>query len=120
MLFRSMHTEVDVPNKQGLLVPGLYAEATVVLEKEDDALAVPLQAVDHDGDSALVDVVGANEKIETRHVTLGLQTATDAAVVSGLNPGEMVVVSDRSGLKTGQKVSPKVIDLQEYNDGAVK
>lgn len=117
---RTMHTEVDVPNKDGLLVPGLYAEATVVLERLDHAVAVPLQAVDHDGDAALVDVVNPEAKIETRHVTLGLQTATDAAVLSGLTPGEIIVVSDRSGLKAGQKVSPKVVQLLEYDDGATK
>jgi RND family efflux transporter MFP subunit len=117
---RTMHTEVDVPNKDGLLVPGLYAEATVVLEKQDHAVAVPLQAVDHDGNATLVEVVDAGGKIESRHVTLGLQTATDAEVVSGLAPGEMIVVSDRSGLKAGQKVNPKMVELLEYDDGADK
>ena len=117
---RTMHTEVDIQNKDGLLVPGLYAEATVVLEKLDNALAVPLQAVDHDGDASMVDVVGPSGKIESRQVKLGLQTATDAAIVSGLNQGEMIVVSDRSGLKAGQQVSPKVIELLKYQDGADK
>jgi RND family efflux transporter MFP subunit len=117
---RTMHTEVDIQNKDGLLVPGLYAEATVVLEKLNDALAVPLQAVDHDGDASMVDVVGPSGKVETRQVKLGLQTATDAAVLAGLNPGEMIVVSDRSGLKAGQQVSPKVVELLQYQDGADK
>ena len=47
-------------------------------------------------------------------MTLGIQTATDAEVLSGLKEGEMVVVSDRSGLKAGQEVQPKVIELVEY------
>ena len=42
---RTMHTEVDVPNPDRILVPGLYAEATITLEKKNNALAVPLQAV---------------------------------------------------------------------------
>lgn len=117
---RTMHTEVDIPNKDGSLVPGLYAEATIVLEKLDGALAVPLQAVDHDGDATLVDVVNPSGKLEARHVQLGLQTATDAAVLSGLNLGEMVVVSDRSGLKAGQQVKPQVVELLQYQDGADK
>ena len=36
-----MHTEVDVPNPNRVLVPGLYAEATITLEKKNNALAVP-------------------------------------------------------------------------------
>ncbi len=46
---RTMHTEVDVPNPDRSLVPGMYAEATLTLEHKDAALAVPLQAINHNG-----------------------------------------------------------------------
>src|SRR5208283_1804279 len=49
---RTMHTEVDVLNPQRVLLPGLYAEATIRLEHKESALAVPLQAVDHNGDTS--------------------------------------------------------------------
>jgi RND family efflux transporter MFP subunit len=112
---RTMHTEVDVPNPPSrVLLPGLYAEATVTLEKKDDAIAVPLQAVDQENGQARVDVVEASNKIEHRRIVLGIQTATDAEVISGLQEGEMVAVSDRSGLKAGQSVQPKVINLMQY------
>ena len=52
-----MHTEVDVLNPDRVLLPGLYAEATITLEHKDNALAVPLQAVDQSGDQTTVDVV---------------------------------------------------------------
>jgi RND family efflux transporter MFP subunit len=111
---RTMHTEVDVQNPGRILLPGLYAEATITLEKKDQALAVPLQAVDQENNRAEVYVVDASNKIETRQVTLGIQTATDAEVISGLQEGEQVVVSDRSGLKAGQPVQPKLTDLMQY------
>ena len=57
---RTMHTEVDVPNPQRVLLPGLYAEATIQLEHKQDALAVPLQAVDHTATGTTVDVVDAS------------------------------------------------------------
>jgi RND family efflux transporter MFP subunit len=113
---RTMHTEVDVPNPTRVLLPGLYAEATVTLEKKDDALVVPLQALDQDNDQTTVDVVDPSNKIEVRKVVLGIQTPTDAEVLSGLKEGEMVVVSDRSGLKAGQPVQTKVIDLMQYHN----
>ena len=47
-------------------------------------------------------------------MVIGIQTATDAEVMSGLREGEMVVVSDRSGLMTGQEVRPKTIELVQY------
>ncbi len=111
---RTMHTEVDVPNPNRILLPGLYAEATITLEKKDGAIALPLQAVDQDNNRTTVDVVDSSGKIERRHIELGIQTATDAEVLSGLQEGETVVVSDRSGLKAGQPVQPKLINLMQY------
>src|SRR3984885_11362442 len=111
---RTMHTEVDVLNPNRVLLPGLYAEATVTLEKKDDAIAVPLQAVDQDNNKTNVDVVDSSGKLERRQIVLGIQTATDAEVLSGLQAGELVVVSDRSGLKAGQTVQTKMINLMQY------
>jgi RND family efflux transporter MFP subunit len=111
---RTMHTEVDVPNPSRILLPGLYAEATITLEKKDDAIAVPLQAVDQDNNQTKVDIVDSSNKIEVRRIVLGIETATDAEVLSGLQEGETVVVSDRSGLKPSQPVQPKLINLMQY------
>jgi multidrug efflux pump subunit AcrA (membrane-fusion protein) len=109
-----MHTEVDVLNPQGVLLPGLYADATIQLEHKQDALAVPLQAVDHSGDRNTVEVIDASNRIEIRPIVIGIQTATDAEVLSGLKEGDSVVVSDRSSLKDGQVVQPKPVDLMQY------
>src|SRR5579859_7478943 len=98
---RTMHTEVDVRNRDRVLMPGLYADADVALEHRDDIPTVPLQAVNHEGNKTTVFVVGKNSELEDRSITLGLQTTNDAEVVSGLTEGEEVVVSDRSGLKPG-------------------
>ena len=38
-----MHTEVDVPNPDRLLMPGMYAETTLTLEARDNVLVVPLR-----------------------------------------------------------------------------
>jgi RND family efflux transporter MFP subunit len=113
---RTMHTEVDVLNPQRVLLPGLYADATIALERKENAVAVPLQAVDHNADQTAVDVVGPSNKIEIRAVALGIQTDTDAEVLSGLKEGELIVVSDRSSLKSGQVVQPKVIGLMPFRN----
>ena len=114
---RTMHTEVDVKNPDRVLVPGLYAEADVVLEHRDDIPAVPLQAINHEAGKTSVYIVNGSDVVEDRPVTLGIQTANDAEVVSGLQDGEQVVVSDRSGLKPGEKVIPHAVSVMEYRDG---
>jgi len=113
---RTMHTEVDVPNPDRLLIPGLYAEADVALEHREDIPAIPLQAINHEGEKTTVFVVNRNSEIEDRPITLGLQTATDAEVVSGLSEGEEVVVSDRSALKAGQKVHPQIVRIMQFQE----
>jgi RND family efflux transporter MFP subunit len=111
---RTMHTEVDVSNPEHVLLPGLYAEATVTIERKADTIAVPLQAVSHEGEETHVYVVNSANKIEDRKVTLGIQTDVDAEVVSGLKEGDLAVVSDRSGLKPGEGVHPQVVELIQY------
>src|SRR6201993_878703 len=63
---RTMHTEVDVLNRDRMLMPGLYAEADVSLEHRQDIPAIPLQAINHEGEKTTVLVVDANGQIEDR------------------------------------------------------
>src|ERR1700685_2267641 len=113
---RTMHTEVDVENRDRVLIPGMYAEADLTREQREDIPSVPLQAVNHEGDKTTVLVVNANRQIEDRAVSLGLQTATDAEIVTGLSEGEQVIVSDHSGLKPGEKVIPQVVPVMQYHE----
>ena len=113
---RTMHTEVDVRNPDHVLVPGLYADADLTLENKQDIPTVPLQALNHEGDKATVLVVNASSVLENRPVTLGLETVTDAEVVAGLREGEVVVISDRSGLKPGEKVVPQTVQIMQYHE----
>jgi RND family efflux transporter MFP subunit len=106
-----MRFSVDVPNTDRVLIPGVYAEATLLLDRKDQAVAVPLQAVTHEGDHTNAYVVGADNRIVDRSIALGIQTATDAEVLSGLRPGDLVVVSDRGGLKAGETVRTQVVEL---------
>jgi RND family efflux transporter MFP subunit len=111
---RTMHTEVDVPNPDRVLLPGVYAEATLTLEKKDNVLAVPLEAVSYQGSQGSVYVVNSTDEIENRTVKLGLRTPTEVEVESGVQEGEQVVVSDRSSLKVGQRVHPTLVENVEY------
>jgi RND family efflux transporter MFP subunit len=107
---RTMHTEVDVLNPDRILIPGIYAEATLTLEKKDNVDALPLQALTIVGSQASVYIVNGASEIENRQVTLGLRTPTEVEIESGVQEGDQVVISDRSQLKVGQKVQPKVAE----------
>ncbi|HUK17453.1 MAG TPA: efflux RND transporter periplasmic adaptor subunit [Bryobacteraceae bacterium] len=111
---RTMHTEVDVENPNHALMPGLYAEATLTLERKDRVLVVPLQAITQAAGSASVFMVDMNNRLQNRNIILGLETPNDAEVLSGLNQGDRVVISDRSGLKAGAEVRPQKVDVMNY------
>jgi RND family efflux transporter MFP subunit len=113
---RTMHTEVDVPNPERVLMPGLYAEASVELDQKENVPTVPLQALIHEANKTTVLVVNPNGELGDRVVQVGLQTTSDAEVISGLSEGEQVVVSDHSGLKPGQKVHPQATDVMQYQE----
>jgi RND family efflux transporter MFP subunit len=111
---RTMHTEVDVPNSQGALIAGVYAEATLTLDRKGDALVVPLQAINQASNQPSVLVINESKQIAARTITTGIRTANDVEVLSGLKEGDEVVISDRSGLRAGETVSPKVIEAATY------
>ena len=111
---RTMHTEVDIPNANGKLIPGTYAEADIMLGNNPAALVVPLQAIDRQGDQTSVMVVDPDNRIQIKQVTLGIQMPDYVAVTSGLAAGEQVVITDRSGLKTGQTVKAKPLQSVSY------
>jgi RND family efflux transporter MFP subunit len=106
---RTMHTEVDVPNPNGVLLPGVYAEATLMLDRQNNVLAVPQEAVNILGDQRSVWVVDPSNKVEERKVSTGIETPNDVEVLSGLHDGELVTVGDRSSLTAGEVVRPKEI-----------
>jgi RND family efflux transporter MFP subunit len=111
---RTMHTEVDVPNADGKLVPGTYAEADITLGRNSAAVVVPQQALDRSGDTASVLVVNQDNKIEKRTVALGIQMPDYVEATSGVAKGDRVVVSDRSALKAGEIVTPKQVQQIAY------
>ena len=108
---RTMDTEVDVPNPLLELMPGMYAYATLTLDRRPDALAIPIQAISDRGKTSTVLVVNAQKQIEARRVTLGIETPSMIEVVSGLNQNDLVIIGNHGELKPGQLVEPKLIDL---------
>jgi RND family efflux transporter MFP subunit len=103
---RTMLTEVDVPNPDLTLNPGMYAETTIQLQQKSDALILPAQAVVQNGDQAYVLVVNASNRVEKHDVTLGIQTANRVEITGGLRAGENVVAAGQSSYQPGDLVSP--------------
>lgn len=108
---RTMHAEVHVPNPKYEIVPGMYASVVIPLHTVQHALSIPVQAVQSSGEnSGTVLVVNSSNRIEQRTVNLGLQTATEVEILSGLKENDEVVFGEQEQFKPGQLVSPKVVE----------
>jgi len=114
---RTMHTEVDVPNPTGELVPGMYAGALLVLNDERNALAVPVQALVRTEDSVSVLLIDKQNKLEERSVKTGIEAPDQVEILSGLQEGDLVVVGNRSQLQPGMAVQAKIISSAQTSGG---
>jgi RND family efflux transporter MFP subunit len=103
---RTMLTEIDVPNPDLSLNPGMYAETTIQLQQKNDIVILPAQAVVENGDQAYVLVVNATNHVEKRNVTVGIETSNRMEITSGLQAGENVIASGQTGYQPGDVVSP--------------
>jgi RND family efflux transporter MFP subunit len=101
---RTMDTEVDVPNRDGSLVPGMYAEVHLHLAARPNVLSVPLDAVDGLGTSVQQAYVVRDGIVHLVIVKTGLQTPNRLEIVSGLQEGDKVIVGRHTGLSDGERV----------------
>jgi len=107
---RTMHTEIDVENTDGTLKDGMYAEARITLRQHNDALTVPIQALQRNGEGGTVLVVDAQGRIQERQVKLGVESSDRVEVITGLAENDRVIIGNRSEFREGERVQPKVVE----------
>jgi RND family efflux transporter MFP subunit len=117
---RTMETEIDFDNRNGRLLPGMYAETRLSLAERKNVLTVPLEAVVRNGEEATVLHVDAQNTLEERHVKLGLEDGTNVEVISGLADGDRVVIGNRSQFHNGEKIQPKEVSASTSKSGGEK
>jgi RND family efflux transporter MFP subunit len=110
---RTMHTEIDVVNLDNTLVEGMYAETTLVLHENDNALTVPVEGVQRTGSNGTAFVVTPSGIVEQRSITLGVDSGRRIEVLSGISDGERVVVGNVNALQPGQRVRVKLVAPNE-------
>jgi HlyD family secretion protein len=99
---RTLRAEIDIPNPEGKLRPGMYASAVIVLEEHPGALTVPASAVVKQGGPFSYVVSGG--KAVRKPITLGLEEGGRVEVSSGLTGDEDVVQANPAALQDDQAV----------------
>jgi RND family efflux transporter MFP subunit len=101
---RTLLTELQVPNADGQLFPGMYAEVKFTLPHDDRTLVVPGNAVMIRSDGPKVLVVDAKQTIRARAVKLGRDLGDKVEIASGLDPSESIVANPTDSLHDGAEV----------------
>jgi RND family efflux transporter MFP subunit len=110
---RTMDTEVDVPNPDLILIPGMFAEVDLNIGQRNHVVAVPVLALDSGEDEKAGQVVRITpeNRVEMLTVKLGMRTANQVEIQSGLSEGDLVVLGNRSVLRPGELVQPKLSEI---------
>jgi len=99
-------------NKDLLFTPGLFARLQLVGSGTYTATLMPDQAVGTDQDRKFALVLGAENKIEYRAITLGPMIDGLRVVKAGLKGGEKIVVNGLQRVRPGMPVTPTEVDLK--------
>ena len=100
---RSLRVEIDLPNPEGRLRPGMYATANILLAERPDALVLPATAIVREGRQTFCCLV-VDGQIRRTPIELGLRSGPEVEVLSGLSGNETVVLVRADALVDGQPV----------------
>ena len=102
---RTMLVEIDLPNLDGRLRPGMFGQAMVTLAPPGDTLTLPADAVRYDEQgNSYVYVVNQSNQVAVTPIQTGLDSGESIEVTAGLNGNARVVGPGLRRLKSGQTV----------------
>ncbi len=106
---RTLLTEVDVPNHNGALLPGGYAQAHLQVKVTGARLAVPVNALLFRSEGLRAVVVDANHRAHLRSITVGRDYGTTLEVLQGLDVNDWIVLNPADSIDDGQEVRVKEV-----------
>lgn len=105
---RTLQTEIHIPNKDGKLLPGIYAQVRLMSGRVSVPAIVPANTIMVRNDGDYVAVVDKDKKLHYKKVLLGRDFGPELEITTGLKTGEMVVLDPSDDMKDGQLVSPRL------------
>jgi len=97
--------KASFPNEDNSLFPNQFVNARLLLETKGNVMIVPAAAIQRSPDSMYVYVVKPDNTVEVRNVVSTLTEGDQAAIDSGLQPGDVVVIDGVDKLQPGSKVT---------------
>jgi RND family efflux transporter MFP subunit len=102
---RTLLTEVDVPNKDGRLLRGSFGEVHFSPKINTQKVTVPVNAMLFRQEGPQVAVVGADNKVQLRPITIGRDYGTTLEILGGVSLEDRVIINPADSLENGQTVN---------------
>jgi membrane fusion protein, multidrug efflux system len=103
---RTLLTEVDVPNKDGKLLPGSFGEIHFAVGSDVNKVTIPVNSMLFRSQGAQVAVVGPGNKVELRSISIGRDYGTSLEILGGeLSTSDRIIVNPADSLEPGQQVN---------------
>ena len=102
---RTLLTEVDVPNKDGRLLPGSFGEVHFAIGSNVNKVTIPVNTMLFRAEGSRVAVIGPNNKVELRPINIGRDYGTSLEILGGVSPSDQIVVNPSDSLEEGQPVN---------------
>jgi RND family efflux transporter MFP subunit len=101
---RTAQIEVDIDNNDFRLKPGMYAKVTFTVERRDNILSVPTNAIVDVGGKKGVFVPADGNVAKFQAVTLGMSDPAQIEIASGLQEGTRVISTGATALRDGDRI----------------
>jgi multidrug efflux system membrane fusion protein len=102
---RTLLTEVDVPNKDGRLLPGSLGEVHFAVGTGVNKVTIPVNAMLFRAEGPRVAVVGSDNKVQLRPINIGRDYGATLEILGGVSPTDRIVINPADSLEDGQQVS---------------
>jgi RND family efflux transporter MFP subunit len=103
---RTLLVEVQVPNPEGKLLPGMYVEVDLHLPRKDPPLLLPSNTLTVRPEGTMVAALDANNAVHFQRVVIGRDFGSSIEILSGLRAGERVIANPNDSVQEGVKVHP--------------
>ncbi len=101
---RSMPVEIDIPNKDHMLKPGMFCTVTIITGEHPDAVTIPTMAIQRDETGPFV-FVAQNNAAKRVRVQIGIEVGNNTEILSGLDGSESVIVVGQQLVKDGGNIN---------------
>jgi membrane fusion protein (multidrug efflux system) len=113
----TMKVEAAFPNPGSYLRPGQFARVRVAVAEKENAILVPLRAIQDLQGAKTVMVVDQENKVAMRTIRIGDKVDKEVVVLDGLNAGERVIVEGMQKVRPGGQVNPQIAGVSTTTAG---